>query len=300
MSEFSEKYKFDPNTTAKQIASEQLLTFAELVKGTPNEDFIAYKDPKVQELVDFIMSAIILENERINEADFYPIQIYRRYKSDNSLKDKMLEWAGRPEKAGMQVTDYLGFKIIPEAEHSVFFSGGDSRLQQMINKRESIRSFIVETYKNLSEQPNMSFREYCLTCNNVIDVLMTVFPEECDSRRAHYAYLGDLLNDDLNTYNDMVEDSTERMPLSRISKLTSVNIKKLLTELTLCYPNQVTLYKLKSNLLNTFANSELLRAFGISVSDNQDRTKTKITSNRIYVRIYWLRLNYSYGESDRQ
>lgn len=269
MNDFKEQYKvntpspsptFDPNSAAKEIASEQLISFAELVQGTPNEEFLAFKDPKLQELIDFIMCAIILENERINGDDTFPLQIYRRYKSDNSLMEKMEEWSTRPEKRGMQVTDYLGFKIIPEAEHSIFFSGGDPVLQDKINKRESIRSFIAETYKILSENPIMTFYEYCIKCNNVLNVLMDIFPGQCQARLAHYSYLKDLINEDLRTYSDMVEDSGEAMTLSKISRLTNVSIRKLLAELTLNYPNEVTLYKLKSNLLNTFENSELLKA----------------------------------------
>ena len=147
MSEFSDKYAvFNPNTTAKEISDEQLVEFAELVKGTPNADLVAYKDPKVQELVDFITAAIICENNRIN-GDAFPIQISRRYKADDSLKKKMEEWSKREEKDGMQVTDYLGLKIIPESQHSIFSSDGDPVLQNMINKREEYRSFIAEKYK---------------------------------------------------------------------------------------------------------------------------------------------------------
>lgn len=260
MNDFKEQYRFDPNTAAKEIASEQLLSFAELVRETPNKNLLAFKDPKMQELVDFIMCAIILENERINGVDAFPIQIYRRYKSDNSLKEKMEEWADRPEKKGKQVTDYLGFKIIPEAEHSVFFSGGDPVLQDMINRREATRAFIADAYKGLSEMPSMTFQTYCDECQEVLKRLKSIFPEECDARRAHYDYLSDVVQEDLKSYMELVEDPNEKMTLTRISKLTNVSIKKLLSELTLNYPNEVILYKLKSNLLNTFKNSELLKA----------------------------------------
>jgi len=261
MNDFKEQYRFDPNAAAREIASEQLVSFAELVKGTPNEDFLAFKDPKMQELIDFIMCAIILENERINGEDTFPIQIYRRYKSDNSLREKMEEWEGRPEKKGMQVTDYLGFKIIPEAEHSIFYSGGDPVLQEKMNKREQTRSFISETYRSLSENPNMTFSDYAAKCQEVLQKLKDVFPEQCDARRAHYDYLADVIKEELETYIELVEDPNEEISLARFSRLTNVNIRRLLSELTLNYPNEVTLYKLRNDLLNTFQNSELLRTF---------------------------------------
>ena len=83
--------KFDPNIAYKEIMEEQLAHFAKLVKDTQNEMLIAYKDPKVQELVDFILNAIIFENEILNRETF-PIQIYSRYKADLSLENKLRDW----------------------------------------------------------------------------------------------------------------------------------------------------------------------------------------------------------------
>lgn len=80
---------FDPNSEAKEIAKIQLKEFAELVKGTPNEELIAFKNPKVQELIDYIMATIIIENQTINAPDAFPIEIHSRYKSDKSLSGKL-------------------------------------------------------------------------------------------------------------------------------------------------------------------------------------------------------------------
>ena len=279
MSEFSDKYAvFNPNAEANAIADEQLVEFANLVKGTPNEDLVAYKDPKVQELVDFITAAIICENNRIND-DPFPIQISRRYKADDSLKKKMEEWAMQEDKDGMQISDYLGLKVIPESEHSIFTADGDPRLQKMIDKREKYRSFIAEKYKNLSEWLSMTFMEYRAECEEVITALCGIFPKEATDRKEYYRSLSSLLEEDYLAYADMVEDANEPMSLAEISELTSVNIKKLLNELTLNYPNEVMLYKLKRDLMNTFENSEVIRALGISVSGDPFRTKTKSTKN---------------------
>lgn len=279
MSEFSDKYAvFNPNSAAREIADEQLVEFASLVKGTPNEYLVAYKDPKVQELVDFITAAIICENNRIND-DTFPIQISRRYKSDDSLKKKMEEWAKREEKDGVQVTDYLGLKIIPESEHSIFTANGDPVLQQMINEREKYRSFIAEKYKEISEKTSMTFMDYRIECEEVITALCSIFPKEATARREYYRSLSSCLEEDYLAYADMVEDADESMSLAEISELTSVSIKKLLKELTLNYPNEVMLYKLKRDLMNTFENSDMLRALGLSVSTDSFRTKSKSTAN---------------------
>lgn len=271
--------QFDPNIAAKEIELEQLREFAELVKGTPNEDFIAFKDPKVQELVDYIMSAIILENERINAPDAFPLQIYRRYKSDQSLQTKMEEWATRPEKDGKQVTDYLGFKIIPEAEHSVFYSGGDNELQKLIEKRERVRVFISETYQFLSTSPKMTLEEYNKRCSDVLRQLYKCFPKEATSRRSFYQNKTKVLKNDIAAYNDTVEDADAPLDLKDIYEITDVNIQQLLRELGQNYSNEVTLYKVHSDLMNTFENSELLHSLGISVSDDPERTKRKATKN---------------------
>lgn len=271
--------KFDPNVAAKEIEIEQLRNFAALVKDTPNEDFIAFKDPKVQELVDYIMAAIILENERINAPDAFPLQIYRRYKSDQSLQTKMEEWATRPEKDGKQVTDYLGFKIIPEAEHSVFYSGGDAELQKLIEKRERVRTFISETYQFLSKQSKITLEEYSKRCTDIIRQLYKCFPQEATSRRAYYQSKSKKLSSDIKAYSDTIEDAAAPLELKDIYEITDVNIQQLLRELGQNYSNEVSLYKIRSDLMNTFENSELLHSLGISVSDDPERTKRKATKN---------------------
>lgn len=278
MSEFSDKYAvFNPNAEANAIADEQLVEFANLVKGTPNEDLVAYKDPKVQELVDFITAAIICENGRIND-DPFPIQISRRYKADSSLKGKINEWSKREEKDGVQVTDYLGLKVIPEAEHSIFTSTGDPILQKMIDKREMYRSFIADKYKNL-ECWTLTFMEYRAECEEVITALCNIFPKEATARREYYKSLSSRLEEDYLAFADMVEDVDEPMSLAEITSLASVSIKKLLNELTLNYPNEVMLYKLRKDLMNTFESSDMLRALGISISNDTFRTKSKSTEN---------------------
>lgn len=269
---------FNPNLEAKHIASEQDLEFARLIKGTPNEDLIAYRDPKVQELVDYILTTIICENDRMNQ-DSFPIQISRRYKSDNSLKEKLTEWAGRKEKNGERVPDYLGFKIIPEAQHSTFYSNGDQVLQRMIDKREQHRAFIAEKYKQLSENTTMTFHEYAKHCEDVLNELHSLFPASASSRRKHYKNMINTVNEDYSAYAAILEDSDEPMSLEEILELTTVNIKKLLKELTLNYPNEVMLYKLKSDLMNVFENSDLLHGLGVSVSRDSSRTKPKSTPN---------------------
>lgn len=276
MNEFRDKYKvdltnpqddtkeytglrFNPNLAAREISKEQLSEFAELVSGTPNENLIAFKDPKVQELVDYIMAAIIFENERLNSPNFFPIQIYRRYKSDNSLKNKMTEWESREEKQGVAIPDYLGFKIIPEAEHSIFTSDGDPILKRMIDRREETRKFIADMYKDLSDSPTLTFEEYCQKCIQVLNKLIAVFPKEALTRKKYYKELIEEVTSDSESYTGMFEDSQIPMELDEIIQTSNVNIKSLLSELTLNYPNEVVLYKLKKDLMNTFENSDLLK-----------------------------------------
>lgn len=276
MNEFRDKYKvdltnpqddtkeytglrFNPNLAAREISKEQLSEFAELVSGTPNENLIAFKDPKVQELVDYIMAAIIFENERLNSPNFFPIQIYRRYKSDNSLKNKMTEWESREEKQGVAIPDYLGFKIIPEAEHSIFTSDGDPILKRMIDRREETRKFIADMYKDLSDSPTLTFEEYCQKCIQVLHKLIATFPKEALTRKKYYKELIEEVTSDSESYTGMFEDSQIPMELDEIIQTSNVNIKSLLSELTLNYPNEVVLYKLKKDLMNTFENSDLLK-----------------------------------------
>ncbi len=277
MNDFKEKYRFDPNKAAKEILNEQFMEFASLIKGTPNENFIAYKDPKVQELINFIISAIIFENERINAPDTFPIEIYSRYKADLSMKNKMEEYSQREDKKGAKVTDYLGIRIVPEAEHSIFFSDGDTVLQEMINKRESTRTFIAKTAEEISQNPFMTFDYYAKKCQEVLEKLIDVFPEEAINRKKYYQEMINTIQMDYLEYIDTVEDSKAPLTLNDISELTNINIRTLLTELTLNNPNEVILYKLRDNLMNTFQKSDLLHSLGITVSSDPKRTKRKAT-----------------------
>lgn len=277
MNDFKEKYRFDPNTAAKEILNEHFLEFANLIKGTPNETFIAYKDPKVQELVNLIISAIIFENERINAPETFPIEIYSRYKADLSMKNKMEDYASREDKKGAKVTDYLGIRIVPEAEHTIFFSDGDTVLQEMINKREKIRTFITDISTEISQKPYMTFDYYSKKCQEVLEKLIDVFPEEAINRKKYYQEMINTIQMDYLEYIDTMEDSQAPLPLYKIKQLTNINIRTLLTELTLNNPNEVILYKLRDNLMNTFQKSDLLHSLGITVSLDPKRTKRKAT-----------------------
>ena len=82
--------EYNPNSVAKDITIEQVNELAEMVKGTPNEVLIAYQDPKVRELVDYVISALLLECQS-NSAPgtSFPLELYRRYKSIDSLRAKI-------------------------------------------------------------------------------------------------------------------------------------------------------------------------------------------------------------------
>ncbi len=257
MANMKDETAFNPNESAKEIEQEQLVEFVKILKGTSHEGLIVYKDPKVQELIDFIAAAIIQENSRLND-DTYPIQIYRRYKSNHSLYEKIKDWSQREDRLEWQIPDYLGFRIVPTSEHSIFYSGDDDVLQGMINKRENNREFIAKKYKEIHENSNMTFSNYCKICGDVIDVLSSLFPEEATDRKKYYSSLKELVEEDYAGYTSLMEDSDSPMYLDEILAYTKVNIKDLLQELTLNNPNEVILYKLKKDLLNTFENSSLL------------------------------------------
>lgn len=271
--------RFNPDEIAKSISKEQIIGFADLVKGTPNQNLIAYKDPKVQELVDFIMAAIIHENNRINGSDAFPVQIYRRYKADESLENKLKSWSKSEENADRQVPDYLGFKIIPESEPSTLYAGDDNHLQRLIDERERVRGFVAYTYKRLSHIKDLTYDDYYhLVCPILLE-LENIFPYDAISRKQYYKNIQEALAIECSAYKDLHENPDEPMPLEEILELSDVNIKKLLSELQRANPNEVTLYKLKKDLLRTFENSELLQSLGISISKDPYRTKRKSQPN---------------------
>lgn len=255
-------FAFNPNTAAKEIEKEQLLELAYLFKYTPNENLIAFKDPKVQELINFILPAIIFENERIN-SDPFPLEVYGRYKSNESLKSKLDRWSERKDRDGVQIPDYLGIRIIPEAEHSILYAGEDKKLKKMIDKNEENRQFVVMLYSELSDKPNMTCQEYCIKCELILNKLKSIFPKEATERRKHYDRIIKTMNDNLEEYMDLFETSDQVMDFMEIAKIVKVNIRDLLSELKSNNPNEVTLYKLKNDLMRTFEQSELLKSLRI-------------------------------------
>lgn len=251
--------QFNPNLTAKDIAVEELKEFAELVRGTENENLIAFRNKKIQELTDYIMSAIIIENEKINGPDAFPLQIFRRYKSINSLKDKIDNWSKREDRKGKQISDFLGFKIIPESEPPIFYSDGDPILRQMIDQKEKIRTFVAKTYRDIEKNPTMTYAQYCRKTIKVLYKLIDIFPAEASTRIHYYEELIEKIKQGMTSYNELFEDSNLPMHFRHISSIADVDMIHLISELTKNYHSEVVLYKLRRDLLNIFENSEILK-----------------------------------------
>ena len=53
----SKGIQYKPDDIAKVIKEEQDIKITQLLRGTPNEKLLAYSDPKVQELVHYIIAA---------------------------------------------------------------------------------------------------------------------------------------------------------------------------------------------------------------------------------------------------
>lgn len=258
MQSMNQEYNFDPNIAAEEIKSEQLLKFAKAVIGTPYEKFLVYKDPKVQELIEYIMVAIIDEYEKMY-GDSFPIEIHTRYKSDESLANKQERYSQREEKKGVEVTDYLGFRILPQKEIQILDADGDSILQVMIDKREEIANYITNEYRELSKNPNMTCYDYCEKCRVVLTALKDVFPEEATERKEYYNDLIHKIDENLNNYNYMIEDPEETKNFREFSDIISIDIKKYLAELEKHNSTETVLYVLNKRLMYIFENSESLK-----------------------------------------
>lgn len=83
----------------------------QMFKDTKNDPLIAFTFPEVKKHIEFIKTAILFENARLNH-DSYPLKIYDRYKSNNSTKKKIDDWNSRHEKQEDVISDFYGMKII--------------------------------------------------------------------------------------------------------------------------------------------------------------------------------------------
>lgn len=254
----SKGIQYKPDDIAKVIKEEQDIKITQLLRGTPNEKLLAYSDPKVQELVHYIIAAIMYENEIIISPDkAFPLVIHSRYKSNTSLKNKV--------KQKDEVTDYLGFTILPEVEHDIFYSE-DPVLQEMIDRREEVRNSMTIIYKKLSSNRKITFSDYCDLCNETFNALKKVWIDKSanksdygSERFMHYDELQKILDKNLQEYNCIVANPKTKMSFDEILKnCTSIDIKELLAELGRKLNNEVNLYQLTSNLESIFQNSSIL------------------------------------------
>lgn len=288
--------QYDPNVIFKEIEKSQTLKLAQLIAETDNNRLLLYKDPKVKELVNYILAAIIFENQRMTPVeDFFPIKISRRYKSNDSLAHKMTQKD--------IITDYLGFKITPESEHDIFYST-DPVLQEMIDRREHTRRFVAESFRKLSKVKTVTFENYCMKCVEILDRLRTVFVDRsldgtkysetyASERQAYYEKQKTEVYNALDDYQSLHGDEDEELTLDDISAISDFDIKALLNELQNNMSNEVTLYQLKKNLMNVFENSDVLDDLGVSIAF--DKTFHKAKPNGYRSEFY--RINNRYTSS---
>ncbi len=106
---------YDTDNVTKAAENQKAIELAELVKGTDNEKLLAYRDPMVKKLVNYVMATVIFESLSSGSLEpSFPLKVYRRYKSNDSLSGKMA-------KKGL-ATDYLGFRFVPTTEHEIYFA----------------------------------------------------------------------------------------------------------------------------------------------------------------------------------
>ncbi len=270
--------QYDPNVIFGEIEKSQTLKLAQLISATDNNRLLLYKDPKVKELVNYILAAIIFENQHMTPVeDFFPIKISRRYKSNDSLAHKLTQKD--------IVTDYLGFKITPESEHDIFYST-DPVLQEMIDRRENVRRFVAESFKKLSKTKTTTFENYCMKCIEILDRLRTVFVDRslddtkysdtyATERKEDYERQKLEIYNALDDYQTLHGNEDEELTLDDISEIAKFDIKALLNELQNNMTNEVTLYQLRKNLMHIFENSDLLDGLGVSIAFDQTFHKAK-------------------------
>lgn len=294
----SKGMQYDPNTVFEEIQGRSRNELSDLVKGTGNEYLIAFRDPKVRELVNYVIAAIIRENHRMTPPEvFFPFKIQRRFKSIDSLAGKM--------KKHDEITDYLGFKIVPESEHDIFYSKCPVT-QEMIERRENTRRFVANKFKKLSKISKTSFESYCLACTEILDKLQEVFYDKslefltddteastkfASERRQYYEEQKQQLATYLQKYKETNEDSNEKLPLEVLASITQFDVKKLLVELQNAMSNEVTLFQLTENLKYIINNSNLLHSLGVSINSDPKRTKPKFKENGFRSNFFGLDLN---------
>lgn len=250
--------RIDPNIEVDNITKEQLKKFAEMFKETPNEELIAFKDSKVKELLNYILSDLIFEMQ-----EFYPCKIIGRGKSVDSTEDKIIDWSSREEKKDKQISDAFAITIIPTEEPDILYSNGDPILKKMIKKKEENRKFILEKYEELEETNGMfTFSEYCTHCKEVLHKLIELFPPKATKRIECYNSLIEKLDKTNIIYENTFENANKKLDLKECSKIAhNINLKTLMNDFNLKYSNDTMLYVHKKNLMNIFNNSKILNAF---------------------------------------
>ena len=272
---------FNPNIASKEIAHQQSLEFIKKVIGTSYEKFIVCKSEKVQELLDYLKAIILYEDIRLND-DNFPLEIHTRIKANPSLFNKIDRWSKRDDKQGIDISDYIACRILPQKTTPILDANGDSVLQEMLDRRDKVNDFLTDTYRGLSKKPNITCEDYCMKCLEAIEILKNLFPDvklqaDGNDRLSFYSSMQKDIIFKLNKYKNMFEDSTSVLHYKELSEIFSIDLKKeLLEEIERHNETESVTYVLKKKIMNIFENSELLKEFRLSlVTSDEDKQRTK-------------------------
>ena len=256
----------NPNIVDTQTKNDIHLEFIRELVGTENERLIAYTDPYVKQLIDYVKAAILFEGKFSEEDEnSFNYTISERTKSLKSLRKKI-------EQKGV-VTDYLGMKIIPTGNPDILSSAGDTTLDKMLKEREKIRKFIKNKYKMISSNKMISFSSYIQECIEVYNKIIATFPPEATEVIGHYERRKQTLNDELENYKRIFGDEDVEKPISTIMQNSTFNLHYLLNRLKLKNNNKIILYVLKKNVMQTLEHSDIIQNLGVSVAETRSKSK---------------------------
>lgn len=262
-----------------------------------------FNSPEAQEYFHHLVADIMIEYSK--HFDGYNIECIYRFKSPQSLANKIVDYISRPEKHVSlpdnifdisPISDFFAMDIVLTDRPSSFHSK-DPEINELIQEKVDNQAFIAEMQEfrerliddEFSINPEYIYdvtkKEYYKKCLQIIDRLIAILPPEATDLVSTYTKKRDAIIETLEFIDETLPEDTlvdiEDYPSEGQNE---VDFFELLDTFSSRIYDKVDLAVLTKQANSIFSSSEKLGNFGVSVKDFKEKRATSgYVSNFVYL-----------------
>ena len=266
-----------------------------------------FNSPEAQEYFHHLVADIMIEYSKHFEG--YNIECIYRFKSPQSLANKIIDYISRPEKHVSlpdnifdisPISDFFAMDIVLTDRPSSFHSK-DPEINELIQEKLDNQAFIAEMQEfrerliddEFSIKPEYIYdvtkKEYYKKCQQIIDRLIAILPPEATNLVSKYTHQRESIVETLEFIDETLPADTlvdiEDYPSEGQNE---VDFFELLDTFSSRIYDKVDLAVLTKQVNSIFSNSEKLGDFGVSVKDfKKKRAASGYVSNFVYLQTPW-------------